>query len=319
MLGIDVSKASLAVCLLKQSTAQELTGEFPNTPAGHLQLQRWLAQHDGAQTPACMESTGPYHRSLALFLFQGGHPVSIVNPRRIKAYSVSRLSRAKTDGVDARLIAQFGLREDLPIWTPPTAARVKLRDLQRRLDEIGRTRCQHQQRCEHCQDADILASLAREASFWSEEEQRLHRQLESVLGDSAELGEDVALLTSIPGIGALTARRLVASVDIKRFENAASFAAYLGVTPREHSSGTSVHKQPRMSKIGSKTLRTALYFPAMQATRCNTQIRAQYQRLVAAGKPKKSAIGAAMRKLAQQIYGVWSSRLPYDPTLGLAA
>lgn len=319
MLGIDVSKATLAVCLVQAAVRQELTREFPNTATGHAQLQRWLVKHDAAQTPACMESTGPYHLSLALFLFHSGHQVSIVNPRRIKAYSESRLSRAKTDGVDARLIAHFGLREEIRVWEPPAAERVKLRDLQSRLDEIGRTRSRHRQRREHCQDADILASLEREEMFWTTEEQRLQTQLEAVLVQSVVLGEEVALLTSIPGIGALTARRLVASVDITRFDRASSFAAYLGVTPREHSSGTSVRKQPRMSKVGSKPLRTALYFPAMQATRFNPQIRAQYQRLVAAGKPKKSAIGAAMRKLSQQIYGVWTSRLPYDPTLGLTA
>lgn len=219
--------------------------------------------------------------------------------------------------MDARLIARFGLREETRAWEPPAAERVKLRDLQSRLDEIGRTQSRHRQRREHCQDADILASLKREEAFWAGEEQRLQTPLEAVLAQSVELAEAVALLTSIPGIGVLTARRLVASVDITRFECASSFAASLGVTPREHSSETSVRKQPRMSKIGSKPLRTALYFPAMQATRFNPQISAQYQRLVAAGKPKKSAIGAAMRKLAQQIYGVWTSRLPYDPTLCL--
>ena len=80
---------------------------------------------------------------------------------------------------------------------------------------------------------------------------------------------------------------------------------------------TLVHKKARMSKLGSKRLRTALYFPAMQATRYNAQVQALYDRLVAKGHPKKSALGAAMRKLAQQIYGVWSSRRPYDATHGL--
>ena len=317
MIGIDVSKATLAVCLRLADSGIELDHEFPNTATGHHKLHAWLKKH-GEQTGwACMESTGPYHLNVAQFLHQHRYRVSVVNPKRIKAYGESRLSRGKTDKADARLIAEFGEKETLPVWQPPAPERVALKDLQDRLDELEESLRQHRQRREHCQNPSVLASLEREEAFIKQEIEALKREQGHLCDKTPCLREEIELLCTIPGVGELTATRLVARIDISLFDHAASFAAFFGVTPREHSSGTSVHKKARMSKLGSKRLRTALYFPAMQATRYNAQVQALYDRLVAKGHPKKSALGAAMRKLAQQIYGVWSSRRPYDATHGL--
>lgn len=313
MLGIDVGKSTLAVHLLPQ----ELAREFPNTPAGHHALHRWLVKHQAEQVQVCMEATGPYTLSLALFLHEQGHGVSVVNPRRIKAYADSRLSRAKNDRVDARLIAQFALREELPRWTPPAQERVRLRALQARLDQLNNLIGQQHQVLESVQDVSVRASVERVCALLAEEVQTVQQEVQAHLLAEDTLRQEVALLCGIPGIGRLTATRLVAVIEMHRFGSAASFAAFLGVTPQEHSSGTSVRGRTRISKVGSKSLRTALYFPAMQACRCNPQVRALYQRLIASGHVKKSALCAAMRKLAHQIYGVLKSGRPYDPTLGL--
>ena len=163
----------------------------------------------------------------------------------------------------------------------------------------------------------VRDSVQRVCALLAEEVTRLGQARDALLQRHEALRTQVALLCTIPGIGLLTATRLVASVDIQRFERASSFAAFLGLTPKEHSSGTSVQRRTRLSKLGSRALRTALYFPAMQACRFNPQIRALYQRLVASGHAKKAAICAGMRKLAHQIYGVLKSGRPYDPTHGL--
>jgi transposase len=317
MVGIDVGKASVVACLLKQD-GRELVDEFPNTPTGHYRLHRWIVKAGGS-TGVCMESTGCYHLTLARYLHDQQYQVSVVNPRRIKAYGESRLRRGKNDQVDARLIAQFAQGEPLPIWQPPSEAQVALRAIQDRLDELDQTLGAQRNRREHCAEPAVLASLDREAAFLKAEQARLTTERTALLAEQTSLGQAVRLLQTIPGVGQLTAVRLVARVDITQFDQAGSFAAYLGLTPREHSSGTSVHKRPRLSKLGSKRLRTALYFPALRATRDNPQIQALYQRLLAKGKPKPVALGAAMRKLAGQIYGVWSSGRPYEPTLGLPA
>lgn len=161
MIGIDVSKATLAVCVRLADSGIELDHEFPNTATGHHKLHAWLKKH-GEQTGwACMESTGPYHLNVAQFLHQHRYRVSVVNPKRIKAYGESRLSRGKTDKADARLIAEFGEKETLPVWQPPAPERVALKDLQDRLDELEESLRQHRQRREHCQNPSILAEIAR--------------------------------------------------------------------------------------------------------------------------------------------------------------
>lgn len=319
MIGIDVGKSSLVVCFALGTDRIERT--FENTFAGHQKMHCWLVKHGGRGDLACVESTGTYHLAVALFLYLRGYSVSVVNPRRIKAYAESRLSRTKNDPADARLIAEFGDKEraDLPLWQPPAQERVALKSLQDRLDELQHSLRRHQQRLEHDHNDATMASLQREQAFITEEIHRLQQAMIELFQHTPALSRDIELLCSIPGLGTLTARRFVARVEINHFDSAASFAAFLGVTPSEHSSGTSVHRKTRMSKVGSKRLRTALYFPALLATRFNPQVKALFDRLVAKGHVRKSALGAAMRKLAQQMCGVWSSGLPYSPTIGLCS
>ena len=321
MLGIDVSKASLAVCLQinTHGAERELAREFPNTSTGHQALERWLIRQDAAGVHAWMEATGPYTLSLALFLCSRAHPVSIVNPRRIKAYGESRLSRIKTDRADARLIANFAAGEVLPLWTPPDPSRAQVRALRGRIDRLEQLIRQDQQQLESATDDGVRTSVQRVCALLATEVKQLAGELEAQLAVHDPVRQEIERLCTIPGIGTLTATRVVASVDINRFDRASSFAAFLGLTPREHSSGTSVQRRSHLSKVGSRALRTALYFPAMQACRCNPQVRALYQRLLASGHSKKSAICAGMRKLAHQIYGVLKSGCPYDPTHGLPA
>src|SRR5262249_47574269 len=113
----------------------------------------------------------------------------------------------------------------------------------------------------------------------------------------AGLKADKALLESIPGISATTAQEILAELpQVSTFAGAQSAAAYAGLCPRQHRSGTSVYRRSRLSKRGNSQLRKALYLPAMSAIRFNALVKALYARLVAAGKPKMVALAAAMRK-----------------------
>lgn len=235
MLGIDVSKASLAACLLPTPPAQELAREFPNTSTGHQALERWLIRHQAAGVHACMDATGPYTLSLAQFLFSRHHPVSVVNPRRIKAYGESRLSRIKTDRADARLIANFASSEVLPLWTPPDPGRAQVRALQGRTDGLQQLIRRDQQLLESATDEGVRTSVQRVAALLAAEVGQLRGELEAQLAVHDPVREEIERLCTLPGIGKLTATRAVASVDISRFDRASSFAAFLGLTPREHS------------------------------------------------------------------------------------
>ena len=122
------------------------------------------------------------------------------------------------------------------------------------------------------------------------------------------------LLTSIPGIGAATAAILIAEFGpMRRFAQARQCAAFVGVVPRDRRSGTSLHGKPVLSKLGSAAVRTALYYPALTALRCNPVVIALRNRLRLKGKHPMAIVGAAMRKLVHLAYGVLKTDQPFDP------
>ena len=130
--------------------------------------------------------------------------------------------------------------------------------------------------------------------------------------NAAEADRD--LLASMPGVGPQTASTVLTELTpVDRVPSAQSAAAYCGLSPREFSSGSSVRGRTPLSGAGNRRLRKALFLPAQAAVRFNPQVRALYARLVAAGEPKMSAVGACMRKLVMICYGVLKRRTPFDP------
>lgn len=155
-----------------------------------------------------------------------------------------------------------------------------------------------------------------EARYLCEHIRLLKRQLKSLEGDIEKKLEDNEvgrLLTSIPGIGPQTSARIIAAVeDPARFRDGAAFASYLGVVPALKHSGKHTPMRAGVSSIGHARLRKNLWMPVMTAVRHNPWLRAFYERLVAAGKPRKLALIAAMRKLAHAIYSVAKNRKPFE-------
>ena len=316
-LGIDVSKGHLELALL--TDAERLhTKSVSNRPAGFNALVTWLARVTDSAAPAqvhaCLEASGGYEEEAALFLHEAGFVVSLVNPRQIKAYADVQLRRAKTDRADAALIARFCQRERPAPWHPPTAAQRQLRQLTRALEALKQDRDRWRNRR---QDGGPVAE-AFEAVLATLEEQitALENQIEVHLGAHPELARQRDLLVSIPGIGALTAAVVLSELgDIGRFESARQAAAYAGLVPTHHHSGTSVHRPSRLSKVGNSRLRRALYFPSLSAMRHNAAVKVLADRLLARGKQRMTVVGASMRKLLHICYGVLDSGRPFDASL----
>lgn len=129
-----------------------------------------------------------------------------------------------------------------------------------------------------------------------------------------DLRDQAALLDSIPGIGKATISRLLAFIgDVQRFDHAKALAAFVGLNPTVHQSGSSVRGKPHLSKKGNAVIRRALYMPAIVARRYNPVIKAFADRLQKAGKPNRVIIGALMAELLHIIYGVLKSGMPFDP------
>jgi transposase len=313
VLGIDISKETFDACLMVEDhTWQE---KFDNTPAGFKKLQRWASKHTPQQVHACMEATGQYGEGLAEFLFQEGFMISVVNPARIKAYANSKLRRNKTDKADAELIALFCLREQPVLWSPPPASFKGLQSLVRHYEDLQTMRQQEKNRLKSgATHPVVLADLKEHIVYLEKCMQRVKQAIREHIQAYPELKQQQELLLSIPGIGEITAAKILGEIrDVHTFDDARQLAAYAGVTPRNFVSGTSVHKKSRMSKTGNANLRKALYMPAISAKRHNPIVHAFCERLLQSGLRPKEVIGAAMRKLLHLVFGILKSGKPFDP------
>jgi transposase len=312
ILGIDIAKKKFDVYLIVGS--QNDQSSFSNSPDGFSQLQEWLAQHGVKELHACLEATGIYYEALAEYLYQQGYSVSVVNPWQIKAYADSKLRRHKTDRLDARLIADFCQKQQPRSWQPLAPEERSLQALVRHLDSLVETRQQQLNRLESSRDPLVRTSLERVIAQLTLEIQQLKHQIQDHIDQYPNLKRKQDLLASIIGIGTQTATYLLAEMpDLADYPSAKHAAADAGLTPAERSSGSSVRAQPRLSKIGNPRVRKLLYFPALAAIRYNPIIKAQRDRLLAQGKPKMVAVGAAMRKLLHLAYGVLKHNQPFDP------
>ena len=318
VLGIDIAKAKFDVCvLLLDGTTRHKV--FPNTAKGFELLRRWLLQHTTERVHACLEATGTYGAALALYLHEQQHVVSLINPAAIKAFGASRLTRSKTDRVDASLIARFCATQTPPAWTPPAAEVQELQGLVRRLDALVEMRTMERNRLSAGETlAAVRASITAHLEYLQQEIAQTERLIQQHIRQHTALHTQLLLLLSIPGIGAATAALLLAEINFAAFGNARQVAAFVGVVPRLRQSGSSVRGRSKLSKIGSSRVRHALYFPAMTALRCSPVMQAWAAGLRARGKCEMQIIGAVMRKLVHLAFGVLKSRRPYDPALAMA-
>jgi transposase len=326
--GIDVSKASLEVALIgpEEETSTEnvrASHTVPNTEDGFGHLLDWLEKQTDAslekrpeQVHVCLEASGDYQRPVARFLDEHGLTVSVVNPQRTSAYADSQLNRSKTDKVDARLLARFCDREDPNRWEPPSSEQKSLKELTRGLDQLKKERDRLNNQIGQSENPTVTDSLKSVLESINEQIDRLEEAIDQHVRSSNTLARNRDLLETIPGVGQTTAALVLAELgDHERFESARQAAAYAGLTPAHHESGSSVHRKPHLSKVGSSRLRRALYFPAMAALRCNAAVEAFGERLEERGKEDMVIIGAAMRKLLHICYGVLKNQTPFDASL----
>lgn len=316
VVGLDVSKKKLDVALLSQGKTRSKVVE--NTPEGYLQLQQWLSAQGAsmANTHLCMEATGPYSETAATALAEAGWLLSVVNPARVKGYAQSELMRNKTDQADAALLARFCLTLRPVRWTPPPPAWRELRAWVDRLQALKEMRQQESNRLEaHRASAQWpLVQAVQHHLVWLDAEIAiLEQDIDDHIDRHPELKSDAQLLESIPGLGATTIAKFLAYAgDIRRFDSAKALAAFIGVTPRQRQSGTSVKGRTALSRTGHAALRKALYMPGLVARRHNPALRYFGDRLRANGLAPKAVIGAVMRKLTHLIYGVITSGMPFD-------
>ena len=318
-LGIDVAKNKLDVCLLNPENDQRRAKTVPNTPEGFAELRDWLIRQavpDLGQVHLILEATGVYHEAVALWFFNAGAAVSVVNPAQTQAFGQGLAVRTKTDARDSQVLARYGALVNPPRWQPPAPEIRDLNALIARLDAVEADLRRERNRQEKAEavalPTTVAESLQQPITFLEQEATRLQTAIHDHIDQDPRLRQDRDLLQSIPAVGEKTAQRLLAVLHSRDFTSADQVTAFLGLVPVECQSGSSLHRRPRLSKAGAPRIRAALYMAAVVATRHNPHIQALYQRLLARGKAKMAALGAAMRKLVQLAFGVLKHQQPYQ-------
>lgn len=321
-IGIDVSKAKLDCLWLRDAGTDKVkTRKLDNHGQGHRQLVQWLLKMIPAEPSkirVTIEATGVYHEQLAYKLFQEGFYVCVVNPARPAAFAKGMGNLHKTDLRDSYILALFGHRMNPERWQPePTEIR-ELKALLTRLDalegNIQRERNRQEKACVSGASQRVLESLATVIEFLSKEKTTLEQDIDDHIDRYPDLKKHRALLETIPGIGPIVSRMMLALLHSRVFKSAGALSAYLGLVPKQQASGV-FKGRSRLSKAGPARIRAKLYLPAVVATKYNPDIRAQYERLTQNGKSKMQAIGAAMRKLVQICFGVVKHQIEYKPQL----
>jgi len=314
--GIEVSAKELIVSLERDGRRAALKS-FDNDARGHQAVIRYL-RAAGRTVRVCMESTGVYGLDLALALARAGLEVMVANPRAVRHFATAMMKRSKNDRLDAVVLLEFAVRMPFQAWVAPAANALQLHALARRIETLKDTQEAENSRLHAAEVTDTTPAALRrdlERSLRSLRRaiERLSREAVHIIDQDPDLKLRFDLLISAKGIKEVSAIPLLAELAVApRDLDVRQLVAYAGLDPRQHSSGTSVHKKVRISKHGNAHLRRALYMPALVAIRRQPNLRAFYQHLLARGKLKMVALVAVMRKLLHAIYGMFKHQKAFD-------
>jgi transposase len=285
--GIDVCKDVLDVYVLPQG----LTLQQPNTKIGVQTLIEQL--QPSAPSLVVVESTGGLERSLVYGLQTATIPVAIANPRKVKGFAIA-LGKAKTDRLDAEVIARFAQTVN-PRTCPITeASSQQLSDLVRRRQQLVEMQVAEKNRLSRASQA-VESDISEHIQQMQNRIESLNEQIQTLAAQQRDWKRKNEILRSVKGIGQVTAALCVAELPELGKLSDKQIARLVGVAPINHDSGK--HKGKRMIQGGRTSIRCGLYMATLVATRHNPVIRDFYQRLLEKGKLKKVALVACMRKL----------------------
>lgn len=313
-LGVDVSLKRLDVADAQGKQRQR----YPNTAEGIDTLLRWVQSlAPRGRVQVIVEPTSTYHLHLIQGLAGQDIPYTVINPARTAAFAKALGKRAKTDAVDAQLLATMGESQEPLANQPPDERQEQRKALRRHVDWLREQAGATRNRLGAAQHSpwtprSVTESLERTLRELEEEADRVERELRSLALADETWARQMALLTSIPGIGWKSAVLLLCELPpVERFRSAKQWAAFGGICPAVHESGKVSFGT--LSRAGSPRIRKGLYLPALSTMRYNPAIRELDQRLKTRGKPGKVRVMAAMHKLVRQGFAVLKSGTPYTP------
>ena len=314
IVGVDISKATFDVCTTYENVKNQRHSNYSNEEKGFERFCKTLP----CDAHVVMEASGPYYLRLAIYLYEHGYAVSVINPLSIRHFTRMRMHRSKTDKKDASYIAEYGLSEQatLRLWEPPARHIIELQQAEALADGLTRQCTQLRNMQESFTSSGFIDTCA--LSVIEEQIESIEQQiaiLEKYMVELTELhhADLFERVKSIPGLGKRNVMMLIVITNaFTKFENSKQLVAYVGLDPGVYTSGTSVHGSKRIKKMGMGRMRQLLYLGAMQAKKSNKSCMELYDRLIAKGTQPKKAIIAVAHKLLRQAFAVGTSENYYE-------
>jgi transposase len=313
IVGIDISSTALDCALLDaQGKFEAFSAE--NGKAAARKLARGLAKKKVALV--VIESTGGYENILMAALAAEGVPFARANPRQVRDFAKGLGTFAKTDRIDARMLALFGERVRPRITTLPSAEEARLKALSLRRRQLVDARVAEKNHRTMAVEKDIRASIERTIETLGEEIERIEDLIAELIAASQAMRERQDLLESIPCIAATTSATIIAELPELGHRSTSVLKALVGVAPFNADSGA--HRGERHIQGGRAALRQALYMAAQTGYRCNPVLKTFYERLRANGKAHKQAIVACIGKLLSMMNAIIKTETPFKNKLATA-
>lgn len=286
--GIDVSKEKLDMAYYGSTKG----GLYSNNKEGIRKIIKEL--QDKTIERVVIEATAGFEREVARALLQADFPVALINPTQARRYAQAQGQHAKTDKIDAQVLAAFGKAMKPRVWQQKSGLEEQIGLRANRRRQLIQMRTKEKNRLTTTWPEN-LASIQRHLKWLNDEIEQLEQEMEAIILSDPSYQEKVALLKSVPGLGQVNALTLIAEMPELGYADRKQIAALAGVAPYNRDSGA---KKGHAHTFGGRgTVRSTLYMAALSASRCNPQIKVFYERLLANGKEKKVALTACMRKL----------------------
>tara|TARA_R110000744_G_scaffold186605_1_gene306006 strand:+ start:288 stop:1268 length:981 start_codon:yes stop_codon:yes gene_type:complete len=318
VIGIDVSKLTLDCCI-HNSGSQNV---FVNNPQGINKLLEWVLTHTDVKKEQVLfvfENTGLYSVQLTTILHGHGCTMSFASGLEIRR-SLG-IARGKDDKSDAKRIALYGyrIRDEIKLYQMPNMALRRLMSIRRKLvvQHAGYMANLKEMKRVLTDDKALFTVQEQMVQALNLQIRTVEKEMDRIIREEPELERLQKLLTSVKGIGELTARFLIIyTVGFTAFESWMKFTSYVGIAPFPNRSGTSVHGRNKVSHLANKEGKALLHLCAASVIQCNPEIKAYYERRLEKGKHKMSTLNIIRNKLLSRAFAVVARDTPYVNTMG---
>jgi transposase len=327
-LGLDVAKATFDAALVRAGQKYPATPlaslpvrRFARTSEGVRELLQWLEPLVAPTAPApevraVMEATGRYSTELAQWLLDAPQKLipAIAPPQMTAAFLTSMGLRNKTDKLEARALAFYGAERQPWPFIPMTGVQAELRELNRCRDFLVHQRVAMGNRAAEVAGCNPVRHMHdKRLRLLDADIERIEDEMRQRIAADPDIARDIELMSTIYGVGFLTAATIRAELgDLRRFRQARELSAYVGLNPAQRESGARLKGRSRMGKKGNFRVRQALYLAAMVVVRGDNDLQRTYRQLQKQGKSAMAALGAVMRKLLVLMRAILISGKPFD-------